>query len=88
VRPAGSYRNPVVDSDFPDPYVVRAANGWYYAYSTESDPAGRHGNIQVERSRDLVQWEDLGDALPALPSGGDQAVVGWAPEVIARRGTY
>jgi len=88
VRLAESYRNPVLDSDFPDPDVIRAANGWYYAYSTESDRAGRHVNIQVERSRDLVQWEDLGDALPLLPSWGDRAVPSWAPEVIARRGAY
>jgi arabinan endo-1,5-alpha-L-arabinosidase len=85
---ADSYRNPVLNRDFPDPDVIRAANGWYYAYSTESDQAGQHVNIQVARSHDLVHWRYLGDALPALPAWGDKALVSWAPEVVRRHGRY
>jgi arabinan endo-1,5-alpha-L-arabinosidase len=82
------YSNPVLDRDFPDPDVIRARDGWYYAYGTEGDPGGRHVNIQTARSRDLVHWRYLGDALPSLPIWGDQAVVSWAPEVVQRHGRY
>lgn len=29
-----AYRNPVLDNDAPDPSVIRAADGTYYAYTT------------------------------------------------------
>jgi arabinan endo-1,5-alpha-L-arabinosidase len=70
-----TYRKPVLDRDFPDPDVTRAPNGWYYAYGTESQQAGRLVNIQVARSRDLVRWHYLGDALPKLPSWGNKEQV-------------
>lgn len=88
VAKADAYRNPVIDRDFPDPDVIRSANGWYYAYSTESDTPQGHVNIQVATSLDLVHWRDLGDALPELPSWGDQAVVSWAPQVVQHGGRY
>jgi arabinan endo-1,5-alpha-L-arabinosidase len=83
-----SYRNAVLDHDFPDPDVIRASNGWYYAYGTEHDTAHGHINIQVAKSRDLVHWRYLGDALPQLPSWGDKAVVSWAPDVVQHHGRY
>ena len=84
----GEYRNSVVDRDFPDPDVIRAANGRYYAYSTETDHGSRHVNIQVASSRDLVHWHSRGDALPALPTWGDKAVVSWAPQVVRHANHY
>lgn len=70
----GMFRNPVIDADFPDPFVL-AADGRYYAYAT-TDTAQ---NLQLARSDDLVHWEMLDDPLPKLPawSSGDT----WAPEV-------
>ena len=46
-----SYANPVFDADFPDPTVIRAADGLYYAYATQTNRGGRDVNIQVARSR-------------------------------------
>jgi arabinan endo-1,5-alpha-L-arabinosidase len=83
-----SYRNPLLDRDFPDPDVIKAGNGWYYAYSTNSNPAQGHVNIQVAKSSDLVHWTYRGDALPDLPSWGDKAVVSWAPHVVRHNKTY
>jgi arabinan endo-1,5-alpha-L-arabinosidase len=82
------YRNPVLNHDFPDPDVIRAGNGWYYAYGTEGTAAGRHVNVQLARSRDLVHWTYVGDALPHLPRWGDAAQVSWAPDVVHRGGRY
>jgi arabinan endo-1,5-alpha-L-arabinosidase len=36
-RRAGTYANPVLDADFPDPTVLRASDGFYYAYATQTE---------------------------------------------------
>ena len=38
-------------------------------------------NIQVARSRDLAQWQHLGDALPAKPVWASKTQDFWAPHV-------
>jgi len=78
-----TFANPVLDADFPDPTVVRAADGYYYAYATQSQRAGKWVNIQVARSADLVRWQYLGDALPARPNWASQTQDLWAPHVLA-----
>jgi arabinan endo-1,5-alpha-L-arabinosidase len=76
------YRNPVMDRDFPDPAVLRVADGWIYAYATQSPSDGGMLNIQVARSRDLIAWEHLGDALPAKPRWAASTQNFWAPHVV------
>lgn len=76
------YANPVLDSDFPDPSVIRAADGYYYAYATQTQRAGRWLNLQVARSADLVHWQHLGDALPAKPRWAATTQDFWAPDVV------
>src|SRR5215204_5466342 len=78
---AVTYTNPVFDEDFPDPTVIDAGGGWFYAYATQGDVAGRVQNIQVARSRDLIAWERAGDALPVKPSWASQTQLFWAPDV-------
>jgi arabinan endo-1,5-alpha-L-arabinosidase len=77
----GTYTNPVFDVDFPDPTIVRASDGWYYAYATQTIINGRTINIQVARSKDLINWEHLGDALPIKPAWANQTQKFWAPHV-------
>ena len=62
VIPPGSFQNPVLRQDFPDPFVLNA-NGTYYAYATN----GSGKNIQMAQSPDLVHWQGSHDAMPALP---------------------
>lgn len=73
-----TFQNPVLRSDFADPFVLKEGDT-YYAYATNA--TGK--NIQVARSSDLVKWELLRDAMPALPTwarpGGSLV---WAPETI------
>jgi beta-xylosidase len=75
---ADTFQNPVLRSDFADPFVLKEGDS-YYAYATNA--AGK--NVQVAVSKDLVTWEVLVDAMPALPSwaklGGSFV---WAPEVM------
>lgn len=83
-----SYANPVFDADFPDPAVLRARDGFYYAYATQGRHDGRMRNVQVARSRDLVRWERLDDALPVKPGWASHTQDFWAPHVVAHRGLY
>jgi len=74
-----SYTNPVYNKDFPDPHVM-LVDDTYYAYGTTN---GSTINIRVIRSPDLVNWEELGDALPALPKWSSlNAGFTWAPGVM------
>jgi arabinan endo-1,5-alpha-L-arabinosidase len=82
------FSNPVLDSDFPDPAVVRASDGFFYAYATQTERDGRSINIQVARSRDLVRWEHLGDALPVKPAWASKTQDFWAPDVAEHGGRY
>jgi arabinan endo-1,5-alpha-L-arabinosidase len=83
-----SYVNPVLDEDFPDPAVIRAPDGYYYAYATQTLRDGEWINIQVARSKDLIDWEQLGDALPQKPDWARTTQDFWAPSVIFDGKTY
>jgi arabinan endo-1,5-alpha-L-arabinosidase len=85
---AATYRNPVLDADFPDPAVIRASDGLYYAYATQTDEDGRWINIQVARSRDLVSWERMADALPVKPGWASRTQDFWAPHVAEHDGRF
>src|SRR5947209_4361648 len=76
-----TYINPVLDADFPDPTVIRAPDGFYYGYATQTQRGGRWINIQLARSADLVHWQHLGDALPAKPGWASKTQDFWAPHV-------
>ncbi len=73
----GTFVNPVLDQDFPDPDVLKVGDT-YYAYATNTG----NTNIQAARSTDLVTWEHIGETLPSIPSWGVvQFGYLWAPEV-------
>ncbi len=79
-----TFRNPVLKENFADPFILRVGDT-FWAYATNA--AGK--NISLARSTDLVKWEVLSDAMPALPkwaklTGG----LVWAPEVIEINGQY
>jgi arabinan endo-1,5-alpha-L-arabinosidase len=82
---APAYENPVLRNDAPDPSVIRAADGAYYAYTTQSYHDAVFHNVPVLRSEDLITWELLGDAMPTRPDwtppGVDRGDV-WAPHAI------
>lgn len=72
------FQNPIIQENFADPFVLKVGST-YFVYATNS--SGR--NISLAKSNDLIQWQILGDAMPALPkwaklTGG----LVWAPEVI------
>lgn len=77
-----AYLNPVYPRSFPDPYVIKF-RGEYYAYCTDFWRDGRV--FGVLRSRDLVNWTEVGGAMKKLD--GD-APFYWAPEVIYADGKF
>jgi arabinan endo-1,5-alpha-L-arabinosidase len=87
-QPRAPFANPLIDSDFPDPAILRAADGYYYAYATQTERDGHWINLQVARSRDLVDWRQLGDALPAKPGWASRTQDFWAPHVVEQDGRY
>jgi arabinan endo-1,5-alpha-L-arabinosidase len=82
------FQNPVLDQDFPDPAIIEGADGFHYAYGTQTQRDGEWINIQVARSSDLVNWEQLGDALPEKPEWAQETQDFWAPSVICDGATY
>jgi GH43 family beta-xylosidase len=78
VVPPGSFVNPVFRQDFADPHILQDGDT-FYGFATNS----LSRNIMMARSTDLVNWELLTDAMPALPKwaqlGGSYV---WAPEVM------
>ena len=76
------YTNPILDSDFPDPAVILAPDGFYYAYATQTLRDGHWINIQVAKSADLIHWQHLGDALPDKPAWASGTQDFWAPYVV------
>lgn len=78
---AASFTNPVYDTDFPDPMIVRDGDR-YVAVATN----GNGSNVQVATSADLVHWEQGEDALPKLPRWSTSGKV-WAPEIARQSGS-
>lgn len=83
-----SVANPVIDENFPDPAVLKAPDGYYYAYATQGEVDSKMQNIQVARSRDLATWERTGDALPVKPNWASKTQDFWAPHVSLHNGRY
>jgi len=83
-----TYVNPVIHTDFADPTILRASDGWYYAYSTESLTIARIAYIQAARSHDLAHWQMLPDAMPIRPKWASRMRDFWAPGVIEGNGRY
>ncbi|MBD0355091.1 MAG: family 43 glycosylhydrolase [Rubrobacteraceae bacterium] len=73
-----TFKNPVYDTNFPDPHIIRA-DGKYYAYSTNDSGA----NVPTLRSENLVDWTVGENAMPELAPWTAPGKT-WAPEVLHR----
>ena len=79
-----TYTNPVFGEPFPDPFVLRTAEG-YYAYATDVTPE-RDRAIVALRSDDFVTWEAIDRVLERPRLAPSESDVFWAPEVVALDG--
>jgi arabinan endo-1,5-alpha-L-arabinosidase len=83
------YKNPVFEPILADPTVIKADDGWFYAYGTMDnwgDGKGAH-LIPVVRSKDLVHWTYVKDAFLSKPAWKEKGGI-WAPEVVKVNGKY
>jgi GH43 family beta-xylosidase len=77
-----TFINPVYPHSFPDPFVLKF-RGEYFAYCTGLWKDGKV--FGVLRSRDLVNWTEIGGAMNRLKT---DAPFYWAPEVTYADGKF
>jgi beta-glucosidase len=85
----GTYRNPVLKADYSDPDVIRVGDDFYLVASDF-----HFVGMQVLHSRDLVNWEIVGQVFPRLDmhpkydemNGYAQGT--WAPTLRYHEGRY
>ncbi|MCP8617558.1 family 43 glycosylhydrolase [Salirhabdus salicampi] len=76
------FQNPVYEPVLADPSVIKADDGYYYAYGTE-DAWGEHSNtvlVPVTRSKNLIDWEYVGPAFETKPMWKGSGSI-WAPDI-------
>lgn len=82
------YHNPIIPGFNPDPSICRVGEDYYLVTSSFEYFPG----IPIYHSRDLVNWEQLGNCL-TCPQGFPYAKVGdsggvWAPTIRYETGTF
>lgn len=85
----GKYKNPVLNADYSDPDACRAGEDFYMTSSSFNCVPG----LQILHSKDLVNWEIIGSAVPKLtpeatfqsPQHGNGV---WAPSIRYHNGFF
>ena len=85
----GRYQNPVLHADYSDPDAVRVGDTYYMTASSFNAAPG----LPLLRSKDLVNWELAGHALPALAPAARYATARhgegvWAPSLRYHEGKF
>jgi len=80
------YENPVLRLNCPDPTVLdnRKQDGWFYAYSTQSNNAV----LPVYRSKNLINWEFVCDGFLGKKPDWESGSRLWAPDINYVDGKY
>lgn len=58
----GSYRNPVLFADYPDPDIIRVGSDYYFVTTTFANAPG----LTLLKSKDLVNWRIFSHVVPRL----------------------
>jgi xylan 1,4-beta-xylosidase len=74
----GTYRNPIVPGDHPDPTVLKDGDDYYMTFSSFFSYPG----VVIWHSRDLVNWTPVGPAV-TKPLGSI-----WAMDLVKHDGRY
>jgi beta-xylosidase len=88
----GTFNNPILYADYPDPSMIRVGNDFYLASSTFANSPG----LVILHSQDLVNWEIISHCISSLPSGGAYDLIGgdkygegcFAPGLAYNNGTF
>lgn len=74
----GTFLNPVVAGDHPDPSVLKLGRDYYLVHSSFESVPG----LLIWHSRDLVNWEPVGPALHRYVGNV------WAPDLVQHNGRF
>src|ERR1700761_2255384 len=74
----GTYLNPIMAGDHPDPSILKDGDDYYLTFSSFDSYPG----IVIWTSKDVVNWKPVTAALRA-PIGSV-----WAPELVKHQGRY
>jgi xylan 1,4-beta-xylosidase len=74
----GTYLNPIMAGDHPDPSVLKDGSDYYMTFSSFDAYPG----LVIWHSRDLVNWEPVGPSL--FRNVGSV----WAPDLVKHKGRY
>jgi beta-xylosidase len=88
----GTYHNPPLYADYPDPDIIRVGKDFYFASTTFVNAPG----LTVLHSRDLVNWDIAGHVMPRLEGnpkydlsgGGDYRHGVYAPSLRHHNGRF
>lgn len=89
----GTYTNPVINADYPDPDIIRVGEDYYMVSSSFVAMPG----IPVCHSKDLINWKIIGHAYESITfrpqysmQDGETAYsrLCWAPTIRYRDGIY
>ncbi|QIK80105.1 glycosyl hydrolase 43 family protein [Sphingomonas piscis] len=58
----GTFRNPILYADYPDPDIIRVGEDFYFVSTTFANAPG----VTLLHSRDLVNWKIVGHVVPRL----------------------
>lgn len=91
-RGDGTYVNPPLNADYPDPDIIRVGSDFYLASTTFANAPG----ITLLHSRDLVNWDIMSHLLPRLDgsptfdlaAGGSYRHGFYAPSLRYRDGVF
>ncbi len=74
----GTYLNPILSGDHPDPTIIKDGSDYFMTFSSFEAYPG----LQIYHSRDLVNWQPIGPAL--------ESYIGsvWAPELTMHNERY
>jgi len=88
----GTFNNPIMYADYPDPSIIRVGNYFYLASSTFVNSPG----LVILRSEDLVNWEIAGHCMDTLTGSDSYNMTGtikyaggcFAPSIAYKDSTF
>ena len=89
----GTYTNPVINADYPDPDIIRVGTDYYMVSSSFVAMPG----IPICHSKDLINWEIIGHAYDSITFQPQYRMENektaysrlcWAPTIRFHEGTY
>lgn len=88
----GTYANPPLNADYPDPDIIRVGEDFYFASTTFMNAPG----LVILHSKDLVNWDIVSHVMPRLTGspkydladGGDYRHGVYAPSLRHHKGRF